>query len=185
MRCAGWQQRVPPCLHLRRVAPKPSCVVAFIPTRVSCIPRACAIISRICGYVGGDFRGFGDQCHVHIDNGEPGLCHTGRNITEKLILLISVISRVGIGVKIADIRQARRAEQGITQGMEQDIGIGMAVQSAAFGVGDVNTAQHQPAARRQAVDIIPKADPCFAGHCTLPRAEYRLRQGQVFWRASL
>ena len=64
--------------------------------------------------------------------------------------------------------------------MQQHVGVGVAVQAAPLRVGDLDAAEHQAAARNEAVDVVAEADACLwhASSAALPQEG--LGQRQVF-----
>ena len=58
--------------------------------------------------------------------------------------------------EMADIGLAHRAQDGITDGMHQGIGVRMAVQ--AFGVGNVHASKHQATPGYQGMNIISNSN---------------------------
>src|SRR5690606_31451780 len=70
---------------------------------------------------------------------------------------IRVLERgIGVGELVADIGQARCAEQGVTNGMSQRVGIGMAVETEIGVKG--NSSEDQFTTGNGAVDVVAVTD---------------------------
>ena len=66
-------------------------------------------------------------------------------------------ARVGVGVELADVAEAGGAEQGVGDGVQHHVGVGMADQAARML--DADAAQDQRPAFGQPVRVVPDADP--------------------------
>lgn len=92
--------------------------------------------------------------------------------------------RVRIGVSVANVAQTHRAQQGIGEGMQDDIGIRMANQSARMGNADA--AEDQRPSFGQAVGVVTTSDADFhkflthSGAMTIRRTQ-QLYRGVTPW----
>ena len=75
----------------------------------------------------------------------------------------------------ADVAETCSAEQRIADGMEQDIGVGVAEQT--FFMGDLDAAHHELSAFNQAVDIVTVA--YSHGHFLFRISSARIRSSGV------
>ncbi len=77
-------------------------------------------------------------------------------MTQQHATVRALEGRVGIGEVFADIAQRRRAEQGITQGMQQHVAVGMGDQAEA--VGNPHTAEGDKLAPTETVHVVAVAN---------------------------
>ena len=65
-------------------------------------------------------------------------------------------ARVGVGEKMADVRLAERAEERVADGMQERVGIRMAVE--ALRVRDLDAAEDEPAPGNQLMNVVTNAN---------------------------
>ena len=109
------------------------------------------------GGVRGDFGLLADEGDIDIGEGAAAGGDAGGSMAEEAGAVGVFVFIVAGGEMAADIAFGERAVDGVAQGMDADIGVGMAGQT--MGVGDLNAAQHQSPVRDQDMDIEAGADP--------------------------
>lgn len=108
-------------------------------------------------HMGHDLGSFQDQGAVHIAHGPAALTDQAHHFLQEHFTISTFPACIGIGEVLPDITQSNRAEQGITQGMEQYISVRMA--KGTYRMGDQHTTKPELAALYQAVYIEAEADP--------------------------
>ena len=78
----------------------------------------------------------------------------------------TLIGRIGVGKKLPDIPGTSSAQDGICQGMSQDVGIGMTEQP--FIVRNIDPADNTSAPFHQTMDIVAVSDAKLRGHADSP-----------------
>lgn len=99
---------------------------------------------------------FGDEGCIDIANGPVAFGQIGGDALEEELRIYAGEFRISIRKVVTDIRQTRRAEQGVTNGVGERVGIGMAVQPER----DVkrHSSQNHGAVRDDAMNVITVAD---------------------------
>ena len=138
------------------VKPSLSSVVAFTFTREAAIPTARAMFASICGMKS---FSFGRWDHGHVDVAHPITRRSDlfRHVFQKQQGIRTLVLGVGVREMPPDISQPRRAQQGVGNGVEQHVGVGMAVQP--LFVVDLHAAQYQVTAFHQPVHVVAMSDP--------------------------
>lgn len=98
----------------------------------------------------------GENNGIHIDEGEPGFSYPLPSQLEHFGGISPPVGLVRVGKQLADIAQTGRAQQGIRQGMEQDIGVTMSNRLPA--VRHVNPAHAERASGFESMRIVSQAD---------------------------
>lgn len=88
---------------------------------------------------GAELRFFGDHHHVDIPYQESASAHHREDAGKQLAAVDALIRRVGIGKMLPDVPESGGPEQGVADGMEQNIRVGMAQE--AFRVRDLDAAR--------------------------------------------
>ena len=108
-----------------------------------------------------DFRRLRDQRDVEIADVKAASGGERRDVAEQHPAVGVLPARIGIGKVRSDVAQRERAEDGVAHGVQQDIGVGVAVEAAL--VRNDHAAQHEPAAGDERMDVEPVAD-AHVGH---------------------
>ncbi len=103
-----------------------------------------------------DFGLLGNQAGIHIDQPVARLGRLADRALEDFLGGDPLDRRIGIGKEVTDIGQAAAAQNGVGNGVAEDIRVGMAVQ-ADLGMNR-DAAQGERQARLEPVDIVAKAD---------------------------
>ena len=80
-------------------------------------------------YVGIDFGAFRAHCRIHISHTVAFFGNEFNTLAKDLLTVHIECSLAGIGKMITDVAQVGCTEQGITDGMDEDIGIAVAEQA--------------------------------------------------------
>src|SRR5688572_11111662 len=99
--------------------------------------------------MGTDARRLADDCHVEMPKEADARAHQLDGMAEEVRRLRSPPARVGGREMLPYIARADRAEHRVGEGMQPDIGIGMADQTLA--VRHADAAQHHMVARPEPV----------------------------------
>ena len=86
----------------------------------------------------GDAGGFGDEGGVDVEDAEVAGCEEGADGFEDFQAADVLDGGVGVGEVVSDVGFAGSAQEGVGDGVGEDIGVGVAVE--ADGVGDVDAA---------------------------------------------
>ena len=92
--------------------------------------------------MGHELRRFGYHRGIDVDGQPARLPHSFRHGLQQAEAGNPPVGLVSIREEDADIAQAQRAEKGVADGVEQDVGVGMPLQAAL--VLDLNAAEKQP-----------------------------------------
>ena len=107
------------------------------------------------GEVGGDFGFLGDEGGVDVVEADGFFVQQGPDSAEDFEAADAANAGVGIWKKMAYVGFAGGAEEGVGDGMAEDIGVGVAVEPKR--VGDHRAAEDERAVHDEAVDIIAYA----------------------------
>ena len=140
----------------RPANPSFSFVVALTPILFSGIPSAAAMFFFIAAMCGKIFGAWAMTVASTFTIFPPFLATCAAASCKKTLLGAFFQRGVCVGEKMADVRFAQRAQDGIADGVHQGIGVRMAVQ--ALRVRDINAAQNQFASRDQRMDVIANAN---------------------------
>lgn len=99
---------------------------------------------------------FADQSGVDVGDGESGGGDLGSNRSEQGGRVCAEPFRVGVGKMRTDVAEGGGAEEGIDDGVKEDICIGVA--GEAGGVRDQDSAEKERAGKIEAVGIVAVAD---------------------------
>lgn len=102
-----------------------------------------------------EFWFFGHDGTIDVSEGISGFFYEFIGCFEELFAVDIFVLWVGIGKVIADVAEVGCAKNGVTDGVEEDVGVGVAEQ--AEGVGDVYSSNDEFAAGGQSVGIVPKS----------------------------
>lgn len=123
-------------------------------------------------------RPLGDHGHVDVAHPITRRSDLFRHVFQKQQGIRTLVLGVGVREMPPDISQPRRAQQGVGNGVEQHIGVGMAVQP--LFVVDLHAAQYQVTAFHQPVHVVAMPDP-HLGSSSRSSAIFRSR-GVVTFR---
>ena len=108
------------------------------------------------GDVGLDLWAFGDEGGVDVDDAPATELDATGGLDEEDATGGVAPGGIVIGKQVADVDLADRTEDGIGDGMEEGIGIGMAIEP--MGMGDGDTTEYEGTTGDQSMDIITDAD---------------------------
>ena len=94
----------------------------------------------------------GDQRGVHVHDPSSGRFHLPGGLLEKHAAGHALPLRIGVRKEAANVRLAKRAEHGVADGVQQDIGVRMPVEP--LGVGNVDAAENAFSALDQLMNIV-------------------------------
>ena len=103
---------------------------------------------------------------VGVDKFEAKAAHMFHDACEQQQRVGTLIGRIGVGKKLPDIPGTSSAQDGICQGMSQDVGIGMTEQP--FIVRNIDPADNTSAPFHQTMDIVAVSDAKLRGHADSP-----------------
>ena len=103
-----------------------------------------------------NFRVLQNHRGIDVDNRYPVLCEQIAYVLEQKQARYAFEARIGIGKMFPDVPQARSTEQRIADGVQENIGIGMAIKP--FFKRDIYPAQNEFSPGRKPMNIVPKAD---------------------------
>ena len=107
-------------------------------------------------FIRGEFGLLGDDDDVDIGDLPGGLAEAFHGGFEEFGGIDAFEFGVGVGEEFADVGEAGSAGEGVDEGVEDDIGIGMAGETVGVGDGDVG--EDERAARFGAVEVVADAD---------------------------
>src|SRR3989344_321873 len=110
-----------------------------------------------------DTRGLGDDGAVDIRDFPAALGNGFFDLAQQLAAVYVLVLRIGIGKMPADSAEPGGAEAGIADGMNENVGVGMAVQSLA--VRDFHAAENQIAPGDQRMHVVTMTDAYHAFPC--------------------
>lgn len=122
-----------------------------------------------------DLRRFGQKRCVNIDDSALVKGDLAGYLLQEKPARSILPAGVGILEEVADIGLAESAQDGIAEGMEEDVGVGMAGESP--GVGNVNATKYQLAAFGERVNVVTNADMDHGRR--LPAGPDRREEGDV------
>ena len=93
---------------------------------------------------------------VAVDELEALLAHDARHVGEQDEGVGVLVGGIGVGEELADVARAQRAEDGVGEGMGEDVSVG--VPEKARGMLDVDAAQDELASLDEAVHVMAMAD---------------------------
>ena len=135
----------------RPMKPRPSIVVALMPTRAASMPRMPATASRMatrCGPTfGASHRNVTSTLEMRPPSGGNARCGIGEEDARGG----AAPGRIARREVLADVAVADGAEQRVGEGMQPDVGVGVALE--AMRVGDLHAAQPDVIAAREAVHV--------------------------------
>ena len=117
------------------------------------------LIRNICPHpfdVGRHARGLGDDHRVDVGQAGIPLCKARRDRTEQNQAGDVFPFRIMVGKMMSQVAQPRRPQQGIADGVKQNVGVGMAGESQ--WMGNIDTADHAATPRFQPMYVISGAD---------------------------
>ncbi len=106
--------------------------------------------------VGGNPRLLEDNGRIDIHHREAMLCKQIRNMLQEDKARDAFVPGVGIGKMLPDVSQRRSPEQRVTDGMEQDVGIGVTFKSQP--VWYFHSAEDELSVRYQPVDVVSESN---------------------------
>ena len=115
------------------------------------------------GDVRGDFGRLGDHRGIHIAHPPASGTHRGQRATQQYAAIGAAQTLVAIGKHAADIAETRGAEQGVGDGVQQRVGVRVAVETGRMR--DVHATEDQLAPGDQGVNVVTLADTKFTAHC--------------------
>src|SRR3990172_1471629 len=74
-----------------------------------------------------------DERGVHVPRPVPGLLHRGADLSEEAAAVGPRVGRVVRRVALADVPQAGGAEEGVDDGVEEDVGVAVAAEAGLAG----------------------------------------------------
>ena len=101
------------------------------------------------------FRFLGEDDDIDIDRPPAFLVETREHLAEKRARIGVAEGWVGVWIRVADVAESRRAEQGVGDGVQDDVGVTMTDQPARML--DTDAAQNQRPAFRQAMRVVTDA----------------------------
>src|SRR3972149_724085 len=110
-----------------------------------------------------DARSLGDEGAVDIRDFPAAFINGFFDFAQQLAAVDVLVLRVGVGEMPADIAKPGGTEAGVTDGMDQYVGVGMAVQSLA--VRDFHAAENQIAPGDQRMHVVTMTDAYHAFPC--------------------
>ncbi len=103
-----------------------------------------------------DFGPLGENHAIQVNDLPASVGHPFEGRPEHLGRIPPLVGRIGVGKQFADVTQASGAEEGVGDGMEEDIGI--AVTQRHLLMGDRHAPEHEPVAGPEAVRIVSQSD---------------------------
>jgi hypothetical protein len=94
---------------------------------------------------------------IEVDDAKPGGGDLLPGDLQHFTRVASAISLLGVGKQLANVAQRGGSQQGVGDGVQQDIGIAMADQ--VLVVGDVDPAEPERSARRKPMSVVPDSNP--------------------------
>lgn len=103
-----------------------------------------------------DLGAFGDEGGVDVDDATAAGADAAGGLLDEDAAGGVAPRGIGVGEQVADIDFADRTEHGVGDGVEQRIGVAVAIE--AERVRDLHPAEDEPTAGDQSVDIVTDAD---------------------------
>jgi hypothetical protein len=111
----------------------------------------------------GQLRPLGNDGRIDIADDETFCAGQPHHVAEQLQAVGPLVCSIGIGEMLPDVTLANGPQNGVGNGVQQHVGIGMA-EKARF-MRDINPADDASAARHQPMDVIAVSD----AHCVSSR----------------
>lgn len=108
------------------------------------------------GNVRGDLRTFKNDGRINIDDGEAMLLKQIADVPQEKHTGNPLVSRIRVREVLSDISKAGRPEQGIHDGMEENIGVRMAVEP--LRVGNIHAAEGELPSFYQTVNVVSETN---------------------------
>ncbi len=108
------------------------------------------------GFVGGEFGGLGEDDDVGVEDVIAGFGEFQHGFLAEDGGVDIFELGVGIGEELADVGEAGGAGEGVDEGVEDDVAVGVGIQS--FIVRDNNISQHERSPDDSAMNVIAEAD---------------------------
>jgi len=108
------------------------------------------------GFVGGEFGFLGEDDDVGVEDVVAGFGEFFHGGSEEFGGVDVFVLGVGVGEELADVGEAGGAGEGVDEGVEDDVGIGVAVE--ALGVGDGDVREDEGPSGGGAVEVVAEAD---------------------------
>src|SRR5262249_42197305 len=103
-----------------------------------------------------EFRLLSEDNDIDVDNMPVNPVQTDQCFAEKQARIGVFPLRFAIGISVADVAHARRAEESVCQGVEHNIGIAVANESARML--NANAAQNERPPFREPMGVVTDAD---------------------------
>lgn len=104
-----------------------------------------------------ELRPLGDHGRVHVADPETLLCEEAHDPIENRGPGNPLPLRIAVGEEDADLAQRGRAEQGVGDGVAEDVAIGVSEQAEC--VRDVDRSEDERASGNEPVEVIAAANP--------------------------
>ena len=118
--------------------------------------------------MGRNFRGFGDDGGVDVFQHRAAFFEQEADFPEKDEAADAAPAFVGVGEVMADVARAERAEDGVGEGVDEDVGVGVALE--ALVVRQLNAAEKKFAPLDEGVDVITNADAIHKNRLACPES---------------
>ena len=103
-----------------------------------------------------DLRLLCNERGVDVDDAPLAKLHLPRRLLEKSFTRLIFPARIGVRKKVPDVRLAQRAQQRVADGVHQNVGVRVTVES--LGVRDFDAAENELPPRDQLMNIVTDAD---------------------------
>ena len=113
------------------------------------------------GAVRKDFGALGEDHAIQIHNPPPRLGHPVAGDAEHPGRIPPPVGRISVGEELADVAEGCRPEEGIGNGVEENVGI--AVAEGLPVVRDRDPTEHERRTRPEAVGVVAEADADHGG----------------------
>src|SRR5262249_41891580 len=100
-----------------------------------------------------EFWLLGDQGSIDVNDPTLKLLNFSRGFFKENAAGRAFPPGIGVGKKVADVRLANGAQEGITNGVHQDVGIGVTLQT--FAMGDFDSTEDEFSTHDQRMNVVP------------------------------